>query len=309
MSKTYNTEQIIEKFKDVHADKYDYSLVNYIKSKIKVQIICRNHGVFEQTPMGHLMGRNCIKCAKDTTSQKLKNTTSDFINRAKEIHRDRYDYSLVEYLSAKTKVKIICPQHGIFEQTPCHHLEQSGCKKCATIKTAAKISSTKDEFIKEAKKVHNDVFDYDLVNYINVHKKVKIICKHHGIFEQSPSKHLRGSGCKKCARLINIYKKEDYIKLSPLAILYLVRIYNGDEEFYKIGKTKNGVKMRLSNKIGIYNYEIINEYQSDSGNIFDMEIELHKKYNKYQYKPMSRFSGYTECYNLDLPINEIISPK
>lgn len=110
----------------VHKSKYDYSLVDYKKNNIKVKIICPIHGEFEQRPNDHLKGYGCSRC-----SNKLKYTTESFSSYASELHQNRYKYSLVQYINSHTKVKIICPIHGVFEQTPNLHLSQKcGCPKC-----------------------------------------------------------------------------------------------------------------------------------------------------------------------------------
>ena len=115
-----------------------------------------------------------------------KSTTEEFIKKTKKIHNDRYDYSLVKYINAHTKVKIICSTHGIFEQEPQNHLKGQNCPICYGNK---KI--TNEQFIRESSIVHNNKYDYSLVNYINANSVVKIICKEHGIFEQKPDNHLR----------------------------------------------------------------------------------------------------------------------
>jgi len=103
------TEQFIEESKEVHGNRYDYSLVNYIDYKTKVKIICKKHGIFKQIPIGHLKGRGCEKCVGKNK------TTEQFIEESKEVHGNRYDYTLVKFINNKTKVKIICKEHGVFE--------------------------------------------------------------------------------------------------------------------------------------------------------------------------------------------------
>ena len=125
--KKSNTEEFIKKAKKVHGDKYDYSKVNYIGSKIEVTIICPEHGEFKQRPNDHLNGIGCPKC-----SGHVKLTTEEFIKRAREIHGDKYDYSKTNYVNMRTKVTIICPKHGEFEQTPQGHLNGDGCPKCCS---------------------------------------------------------------------------------------------------------------------------------------------------------------------------------
>jgi len=123
--KRLTTEQFIEKAKAVHGDKYDYSLVDYKNAKTKVKIICSIHGVFEQIPYNHLQGKKCFEC-----NGSKKTTTKQFIEKAKVIHGDKYDYRQVKYNNRHNKVKIVCPEHGPFEQTPGCHLNGNGCPKC-----------------------------------------------------------------------------------------------------------------------------------------------------------------------------------
>ena len=188
------TKIFIEKAKVVHGDKYDYSKVKYNKAIDKVCIICPIHGEFWQTPQVHLRGGGCYQCGLEKI--RTKNTTSkeEFIERAKKVHGDKYDYSKVEYVNNCTKVCIICPIHGEFWQTPQVHLRGGGCIKCYN----ESKSKTSEEFIAEAVKIHGNKYDYSKVEYINAHTKVRIICKEHGEFLQTPCNHLNGNGCPKC---------------------------------------------------------------------------------------------------------------
>ena len=125
-----NTEEFIEKAKKVHGNKYDYSKVNYIKAKIGVNITCPIHGDFFQTPCSHLGGTGCPKCANELTGDRCRMTTKEFIEKAKTIHGNRYDYSKVNYITSHDKVCIICPEHGEFNQSPNKHLSSRGCPRC-----------------------------------------------------------------------------------------------------------------------------------------------------------------------------------
>ncbi len=118
-------------------------------------------------------------------------TTEEFIEEANKIHNNKYDYSLTNYINNKTKVKIICPIHGIFEQRAASHLK-IGCSKCGYKKMS------QQEFIEKAKKIHGDKYDYSKTIFENVKLKVKIICPIHGVFEQNAHSHLNGEGCPKC---------------------------------------------------------------------------------------------------------------
>ena len=188
-----STEIFIEKCKKLHGDKYDYSKVNYINNYTKVCIICPKHGEFWQIPSDHLRGRGCSKCSKNKPL-----TTEEFINSAKKVHGNKYNYSKVEYKGSQSKVCIICPKHGEFWQTPNAHLNGNGCPRCKAITIGERCSHSKEEFIKLAEKVHGDKYDYSKVNYVNNYTKVCIICPKHGEFWQKPTLHLQGCGCPIC---------------------------------------------------------------------------------------------------------------
>lgn len=126
-------EQFINKAKDKHNNYYDYSLVNYINATTKVQIICPKHGMFEQQPNNHLFGQRCIKCMGDNVRKARKFTKEQWIEKFKEIHVDRYDYSQVqisEGSGTKYKIIIVCPHHGEFLQRPQAHSKGEGCPHC-----------------------------------------------------------------------------------------------------------------------------------------------------------------------------------
>ena len=145
-----------------------------------------------------------------------KRTTEEFIILANEKHINKYDYSLVEYLGDKIKVKIICPYHGVFEQRPTNHLSSNqGCPKCNKKKCFTNL-----EFIDKAKKIHGDKYDYSLVEYFDSKTKVKIICSTHGEFEQKINDHLYGNGCPICKeskgeRGVRIYLNDNNINYKP----------------------------------------------------------------------------------------------
>jgi len=121
----YNNESYINKAKEIHGDKYDYSLTNYINIKTKIVIVCKIHGEIIVRADSHLVS-GCAKCS--STNSKLN--TNIFIDRAKEIHGDKYDYSLTNYINIRTKVTIMCRKHGQFLQLPQSHLKGNGCNKC-----------------------------------------------------------------------------------------------------------------------------------------------------------------------------------
>jgi hypothetical protein len=127
-----------------------------------------------------------------------KSTTIEFITNSKKVHGDKFDYSKVDYVGNKSKVIICCPQHGKFLQRPNDHLSGYGCKKCQYCKTSKENKFTTENFIIKASKLHDNKFDYSLVEYDGYEKKIKIVCEKHGIFKQTPHSHLSGSGCPSC---------------------------------------------------------------------------------------------------------------
>lgn len=127
-------------------------------------------------------------------------TTDEFIKRAKKIHGDRYDYSKVEYESMNKDVCIICSEHGEFWQKPQVHLRGSNCPKCGLKEISRKNTKTKENFIKQAKEIHGDRYDYSKVEYVNNKTDVCIVCQKHGEFWQTPQVHLRGGNCPECMK-------------------------------------------------------------------------------------------------------------
>src|SRR5690606_37892845 len=167
--KSFCENTFINKASNVHNNKYIYDNINYINSRIKINITCPLHGNFSQKPHKHLNGQGCPTCSNNIDRNK-----DLFINRAKEIHNNKYCYSLVCYKNQNSKVKIICNNHDlpfVFEQKPNNHLNNKGCQKCSK---NFKINT--DEFINLSNKVHNNSYNYTLTNYINAKSKVKIIC-------------------------------------------------------------------------------------------------------------------------------------
>lgn len=189
LMKRYTTRQFIRKSKLIHGNNYIYDKVNYKYSKTLVIIICRKHGEFRQKPVHHLQGLGCQICGGSKQS-----STAEFIKKSIKIHGNRYDYSKVNYINNKLQVIIICKKHGEFLQIPSHHLDGNNCDKCAK-----NHKYTTLEFIEIANKIHNNIYNYSQSEYINLHTKIKIICKIHGIFYQTPGKHIHGKqGCRKC---------------------------------------------------------------------------------------------------------------
>ena len=190
----YDIDTFIKKAREIHGDKYDYSQSTYVNGITKLKIVCPIHGVFEQTPSKHLSGQGCPKCGHNSFM-----TTETLIEEARKIHDGKYDYSKTEYIDYNTKICIICPEHGEFWQYPYQHIDRkNGCPKCGNIATASKLSKTREDFIKDAIKVHGDKYTFKDTIYKNSTTRIKVNCRKHGMFEILPSNLLQGYGCPKC---------------------------------------------------------------------------------------------------------------
>lgn len=189
------TEEFVRNAVSVHGDRYDYSRTKYVNRKTKVEIICPDHGEFLQEPGNHVNSKSkCPICTKN-----FKLTIIDFIERSTEKHGNKYDYSKSEFESAEKKITIICPEHGEFEQIAYAHMLGHGCIPCGIEKCASSSRRTLEEFIKEARNLHGDKYDYSKSSYKNSTTQIEIICQDHGSFWQIPQDHITRYGCSTCA--------------------------------------------------------------------------------------------------------------
>ena len=232
MSKKLTTKEFIERAKEVHGNKYDYSKVEYVNTQTKVCIICPIHGEFWQTPCGHLHGYGCSACGHANTSMKKTLSTEEFIERAKKIHGDKYDYSKVKYNKFDEKVCIVCLEHGEFWQTPNVHLNGQGCPKCGNLNKKYKQLWTTEKFIEKAREKHGDKYDYSKVNYSGAYKRILIKCPKHGEFYQGPVFHLRGYGCPECSKEMRAEKR----KMTTEEFIERAKKIHGD--YYDYSKVK-----------------------------------------------------------------------
>ena len=150
--KRYTTGKYIKKAKELYGDKYDYSKTIYKSSKEKICVICPRHGEFYVKADDHLNNnRGCPLCYSERRGLTQKLTTDDFVNKAKLVHNNKYDYSKVNYVDARTKVCIICPTHGEFWQAPLNHLtNKTLCPKCSKIYRHSELEETIFNYLKEA---------------------------------------------------------------------------------------------------------------------------------------------------------------
>jgi len=200
-TRKYTTEEWINKAKEKHGNKYDYSKSKYLNSETKIEIICHEkdefgneHGSFFKLPKKHINGQGCPKCSK------MHHIPFEiFVQRARKKHGDKYNYHENEYTNYNSETLITCPIHGDYKQLPYLHVNGHGCIQCADVERRKKRSIPFNEFIKRAKKAHGDLYDYNEDSYKNYTTKTEIICKKHGSFMQMPYKHVEmKQGCPKC---------------------------------------------------------------------------------------------------------------
>lgn len=252
---------------------------------------------------------NLLKGSKPSIQTSI-DKTKYFIEKAKLVHGDKYDYSLVDYKSSeKSKIVITCKEHGNFEQTAHAHLCSQGCEECKRYSRLDGRRLTTEDFIEKADKVHNNLYLYTKSEVKGNKNKVIITCKKHGDFEQSPNSHLKGRGCRKCYLENNGYNKGKFIYFAKnnLCRLYLIEVYNEKERFLKIGITSKSVNIRFSgNRKLPYEYNIILEIKfEDAGYVWEEEVKLKQNFKKHKYKPKLNFKGYTECFNIEQKENII----
>ena len=210
----------------VHGNKYDYSQSVYSGMHKKLTIVCPIHGTFEQEAHSHLKGQGCPKCGIESRSRKRSDTKETFIEKARKVHGDKYDYSMVEYSGSQEKVSVICPKHGVFSVKPYLHIQGQGCPGCWEERRKFNRLKTTEGFVKKANEIHEGKYDYSKVEYANSSTKVCIICPEHGEFWQTPDSHLGGSGCPKCGM------EKNHVLMSNDEFIEKARKVHGDKYDY-----------------------------------------------------------------------------
>jgi Zn finger protein HypA/HybF involved in hydrogenase expression len=202
MSRHVTVSDFVERARQVHGDRYDYSQSVYVSARAKLKIVCPQHGLFMQSSNQHTRGRGCPKCGRQIVDKSRIKSFDYFLAKAKQVHGDRYDYSVAKYKSLKHKIEIVCPEHGAFIQNAGKHTRGQGCPKCRGHRISVSKSLTNDKFVIRAIEVNKGGYDYSKIQCCGMIKKIEIICPKHGSFWQSPDVHLRGCGCPACAQLV-----------------------------------------------------------------------------------------------------------
>ena len=218
-----NQKNIIDRFKSIHGDKYDYSRVVYKKSILKVKIIDKEFNTI------HLIAPNKIFSKKTKcTIQNAINPTEYFIKKSKSIHGEKFEYSKTKYLNKYTELIISCKKHRDFQTKPNSHFNlNGGCEYCIDNKQL-----DKKELIIQFNTKHNNKYDYSLIDGDPLsHSFIKIICPEHGVFTQRVTNHKDGRGCRTCnsgwntdrvISFINDINNQDVLTMDPVELNMLI---------------------------------------------------------------------------------------
>lgn len=230
-------------------------------------------------------------------------TNEQLIKILKERHSVDYGFDNIKPFPVDKKELVLnCPVHGEFTKKISLLLRGVGCNICSQINKGKKSQSNTEEFIKKAKKIHKNKYNYSKTNYTKSGEKLTIICPIHGDFQQRANDHLNGKGCSKCgyANLNNGWNyttfKNQCSKYDDNAIFYVIKCYDEEEQFYKIGITSRSIQKRYGTKREMpYKYEIIQEIKTNSLIAFKLEKFFLKKSKNFKYCPKIHFRGAHEC--------------
>lgn len=283
MAKTKTTEQFVAEAVAVHQEKYRYDEVLYKGAHEKVKILCvRCNSHFTQSARKHLNGQGCPACFGTP-----KKTAQQFVEALMLKHGNEYDYSKSIYNGAHEQFSFECIKHGLVTMSANNHLRGAKCAKCA-----GNWKKDSETFAEEARSKHGDTYDYTSLNYIDSHTPLKIVCKTHDVFWQSPTTHLSGAGCPKCAA----YGFNKDLNSS----LYIL---SDNKDITKIGITNRDVQVRCAeiSKSANKSYVIKTSYNFDSGEVAArVEAVLLQELRSTYRQPTEKFDGSTECfYNVD----------
>jgi len=245
-----DTDSFIKKSKKLHGDKYDYSKTNYVNSRSKVIITCPKHGDFSILARAHhYLGQGCRACGLESKEVSFE----EFVIRSKKHHGEKYSYPNQEFNGITSVVRIICPEHGEFQQKATSHSKGHGCYKCAKIFNSDKHRLSTEEVIKQFQEIHRNRYDYSEVKYFSNSKKLKIICKEHGPFYQNANAHKNGQGCDICGKIKGGKKnRSKWEEIYP----ELIKVHGNKYTYDKSTYIKSSSKMKVYCKIHEHDFEI-----------------------------------------------------
>jgi hypothetical protein len=313
---TRAAQTFISRGRTIHNSFYTYEKSIYVDSTTPLIISCPIHGDFAQRPVGHLQGAGCPICGvekiKAATQRQASAAANEFVAKAEIIHGNHYSYDEVRYQTAVTKVTIVCPTHGEFYQTPNDHLCGKGCPVCGKITQGKRkrITATQDA-IGKAKLLHKGKYTYNhIAEDHGVCDPVILQCPIHGEFRQE-LRHHKIRGCPSCghetgpgwySRTRLMQTGQDLIPV----VVYVCRVFDDEEEFVKIGITKQTIHERFEPIAKLYQWDIIEQKTLSAVRASSLEKQLKQLLKLHRYLPKKRFGGYTECYAPTIFINSSI---
>lgn len=230
-------------------------------------------------------------------------TTKEFIVKSRAIHGDIYTYNDTVYTIGTDKIIVTCKIHGDFIVIAKEHIRASrkaiGCPKCTKEKA---LETRANNFKMRANSIHNNKYDYSSVVYKGAKSKVTIICPHHGEFLQAPNDHLNGCGCRHCRTESIGWSDSKWQTAGETSKdfsgfkLYIVKIWDSEESFIKIGKTFREVSTRMGELSAYYSYKVLEVIEADAKTVCLLERKYQRMNSEYRYSPMLRFNGHTECF-------------
>nr|QBK88537.1 MAG: uncharacterized protein LCMiAC01_02140 [Mimivirus LCMiAC01] len=306
-------KHFIDKANKLHNNRYDYSKINYINGQSKLLIICPIHDEFIIIAKHHFYKTGCPECDLEIKLKDVKKRQKLFIERAKKIHHNKYNYTKVSYQDVKKKVIIICPKvgHDEFLQSPEFHLLGIECPKC-------RVGKVIDRFIKKSNEVHKNRYDYSKIKYVRNDISVDILCHKHGIFQKTPTIHLSGAECPKCnlcpsCQLWRSYglcsyckpknKNKLYQKTKEMKIVKFLRTQLPDHEFIhnkSVGRDCTDGHLFPDIRFDCNNYQLIIEvdehkhrganYRCDKQRMYDIIAKLGQPCIFIRYNPDNKKS-------------------
>jgi len=299
MAERKTTEQFIAGAKAIHGDRYDYSLVIYTRAINKVEILCREHGSFMQSPNKHLSSaQGCKLCGAASQGSKKTIGSEIMIARARAKHGDRFEYDIASYGLTNTPMRIRCRIHGWFSQSPeAHIISRLGCKKCSHIQLGLDRAHDTAKFIEKSKVVHGEIYSYANTDYKRCGDRVVITCKEHGDFRQIPANHLNGYGCPTCAK--------NGFDVNSGAHLYVLE--SECKSMIKVGITRDiGRRMTFLSRCTPFDFSLITHYSGNGRDIKDDENLFHSELMSCELKG---FNGSREWFRYDHEIVERIKKR
>lgn len=295
-------EQFVSEVIKAHGDIFDFSESDYNGVLRPISAVCKKHGL-KTVIARSILTRGCTDCNSEKKKQEslLKNKAR-LVEKYSNL-RSEIDFTILEYRGSQVKTLLRCKKHGEFEIAPAS-LSTHGCPKCGNERRGLWCKLTQDEFIERALSIHGHRYDYSETVYTRRADIISIKCNTHGKFKQRANDHLSGNGCQKCASDLGIgFKRDSFLRVcqkreKDKANLYLIKCFDDNEVFYKVGITYRSLKYRFSGISRLpYNYSVISTLSISPIEAWNGEKDIHKKLKEHKYKPSKKFGGSFECFS------------